>query len=341
VLDCGPAGRTSANILDPGDGLLSAEGCRPDNNTQAVLITRNGVGQFDGRGLLDYLNGGGVVITEYNASDEIYNAIFGANVQQGGGLGGCSDSANPPVRDNLNDPFWIANGGQPVEDNPGCGFDMSQWGVPMVRLGGTNANNTSLAYVDVGAGRLWLVEADWSDGEDSFGEDSRQMMRYMILNGGGGVGPSTAPAKSGAVCASLTCPSSVSGFGRSVLPGPRLRRHHLRRVPDHRGRWLAAPQRAAITPSRWPSTGPAMTTTPASASRASTSWSSGSVVRRPTTATAPWPACCGALWRVLAAATATSTRVSSVTTATSTTATAAMPAASVKSAPAPPWAASA
>ena len=220
VLDCGPAGRTSANILDPGDGLLSAEGCRPDNNTQAVLITRNGVGQFDGRGLLDYLNGGGVVITEYNASDEIYNAIFGANVQQGDGLGGCSDSVNPPVRDNLNDPFWIANGGQPVEDNPGCGFDMSRWGVPMVRLGGTNANNTSLAYVDVGAGRLWLVEADWSDGEESFGEDARQMMRYMILNGGGGVGPVDCPGEVwGGVCLAHLSAECVPGSVEAYCQG--------------------------------------------------------------------------------------------------------------------------
>ncbi|MEZ4464829.1 MAG: hypothetical protein R3F43_10090, partial [bacterium] len=191
LMQCGPSGLTAQALLEPGDGLAAVEACNPDGNTQAVLIPRDGLAQVNGPEFLAYLNAGGIAITEYNISDDVYNRIFGANVREGQGFGNCSDNINVPVRFNEADPFWQANGALPVEANPGCGMDMSQWGVPMVRLGGWNANTVSLAYVEVGLGRLWLVESDWQDGEESFNAASRQLLRYMIFNGdaGGGGGP--------------------------------------------------------------------------------------------------------------------------------------------------------
>jgi hypothetical protein len=38
----------------------------------------------------------------------------------------------------------------------------------------------SLAYRDLGEGRLWLVESDWQDTNTSFNETSRTMLEYMI-----------------------------------------------------------------------------------------------------------------------------------------------------------------
>ena len=61
-------------------------------------------------------------------------------------------------------------------------MDMNGWGQPIVRLGGWTNDTTSLAYRDSLAGRVWLVETDWQDNEASFGDASRQIMRYMFLH---------------------------------------------------------------------------------------------------------------------------------------------------------------
>ena len=41
----------------------------------------------------------------------------------------------------------------------------------------------SLGYIDVGNGRLWLVESDWQDTQNTFTDVSRDLMAYMIANG--------------------------------------------------------------------------------------------------------------------------------------------------------------
>jgi hypothetical protein len=179
---CGGANRSVQGFLDPGDALQVVDGCNPDANTQALLVTRNAQGQINGPAWRAYVDAGGIVITEYNVSDDVYNGIFGAGVGQGGGNGGCSDDINPAVRFNLNDPFWIALGGLPAPGGTGCGMDMNVWGQPIVRLGGWNNDTTSLAYRDSLAGRVWLVETDWQDSEAGFGDASRQIMRYMIFH---------------------------------------------------------------------------------------------------------------------------------------------------------------
>ncbi len=120
-----------------------------------------------------------------NDSDTVYNAVFQTNVADGAANGGCQDNINPPTRFTLADPFWVANGALPLPavDLVGCGRDMSGWAQPIVRLGGWNANTTSLAYRDLGNGRVWLVETDWQDNNAGFGAEARQMMRHMIFNG--------------------------------------------------------------------------------------------------------------------------------------------------------------
>ncbi|MCB9548300.1 MAG: hypothetical protein H6706_20990 [Myxococcales bacterium] len=182
---CGNSGRNPATFLDGGDGVQVVNGCVPDGNTQALLVTRNALNQVAANAAAwrAYVNAGGLIITEYSVSDDVYNAVFQTNVAQGAQTGSCSDDINPAVRDNLNDPFWIANNALPVSANTGCGLNMSGWGEPIVRLGGWNANTTSLAYRNLGAGRVWLVETDWQDSDDGFGAPARQLMRHMIFNG--------------------------------------------------------------------------------------------------------------------------------------------------------------
>ncbi len=184
LMRCGASARNVATFVNPGDNLAVVEGCAPDANTQAVLVTRGGINNVNGPAFRAYLDAGGIVITEHSISDNVYNRVFNANVAQGGVNGDCMDAINPPVRFTLDDPFWVANGGLPVQaDNFGCGMDMSGWNVPMTRLGGWSANTVSLAYVDSGLGRLWLVETDWQDPDAGFDASSRQLMRSMILNG--------------------------------------------------------------------------------------------------------------------------------------------------------------
>ncbi len=97
-------------------------------------------------------------------------------------MGACTDNISPPVRFNEDDPFWDDNGELPAPRAAiGCGFDMS--GFPGITpLGGWDADTVSLAYIDVGAGRLWLVETDWQDNSNQFNDDSRTLLGYMLTH---------------------------------------------------------------------------------------------------------------------------------------------------------------
>jgi len=179
-------GVMSANVgaFVPADVEMAVVvGCVPDDEVQAMVISRGGAANVDGDGLRAYLEGGGNAITEYMTSDEVYNAVFPeANVAQGGRNGQCSDNINPPVRLNLDDTFWVDNADVAAhEGSPGCGYDLS--GFPDITpLGGWNADTVSLAYIDVGDGRLWLVESDWQDGQGTFTAESLALMQYMVTH---------------------------------------------------------------------------------------------------------------------------------------------------------------
>ena len=54
--------------------------------------------------------------------------------------------------------------------------------IQFVPIGGWDANNVSIGYINVGAGRLWLVEADWQDSDNNFTEGSRDLMAAFIRN---------------------------------------------------------------------------------------------------------------------------------------------------------------
>ena len=187
VMACGNPGRQVQEFIrgDLADlPVRVVPNCVPDGDTQAMLVTRSGVGGGNGAAWRQYLEDGGVIITEYSVAHSVYNAIFGANVPQGARNGSCQDNVQPVVQFNPNDSFWAQNPFVGIgAGQSGCGHDILGEQMPgFVALGGWDANNISLGYVDVGAGRLWLVEADWQDSEQAFTNISRDYMAAMIRN---------------------------------------------------------------------------------------------------------------------------------------------------------------
>ncbi|MCB9529086.1 MAG: carboxypeptidase regulatory-like domain-containing protein [Myxococcales bacterium] len=183
---CGASNRDMNVLLQPGDPFdppAFQSACAPDDTVQAMLVSRNGNIGGNGAAWRAYLEAGGIIITEFSVSDDIYNAIFGANFVAGGFTGGCSDRVDPAERLNLADPFWLANADVAPNPNTGCGYDIRN--MPgIVPLGGWGGGSVALGYIDVGQGRLWLVDLDWQDGGTVGAEfaPSIQLMRYMLLN---------------------------------------------------------------------------------------------------------------------------------------------------------------
>ncbi len=188
VRSCGRSGRNLNEFirgeLVEAEVVLQALNCAPGDDVQAILVTRSGANEFVNQAaeMRAYVENGGVVLTEYNISHTIYNALMQANIGQGGRNGQCSDNVQPAVQFSPQDQFWQDNVFQPVAGNTGCGYDVS--GFPGITpIGGWNQNAVSLAYIDIGAGRLWLVESDWQDTQNTFSDVSRDLMAYMIANG--------------------------------------------------------------------------------------------------------------------------------------------------------------
>jgi len=188
LLLCGGSRRNVSEFLRGGTALNLQAGCTPDAQTQAILMTRGAVAQpglFDPAVLQAYVRNGGIVITEYSSSDEVFNAVFGTNVPPGVAVGDCRNAVAPNTQMNPLESFWDENRHTPPPTNRrGCGFDMQ--GYPgITRLGGPNSQAVTLAYRDLGAGRVWLVEADWTANAvvDASMDPSRGLMHYMITHG--------------------------------------------------------------------------------------------------------------------------------------------------------------
>jgi hypothetical protein len=193
LMVCGATGRPANQFIPAGVNLNVIAGCAPDANTQAMLVTRNGVGNRNAA-WKTWVEAGGIIVTEYSTAHLVFSTVFNVNQAQGGNNGGCSDDLNPPTRFNLNDAFWVANQANPTQANTGCGYDVTNF-PGITRLAGWNANTTQVAYRDAALGRLWLVESDWQDNEASMGQASKTFMGYMITHGarvaggGGGAAP--------------------------------------------------------------------------------------------------------------------------------------------------------
>ncbi|MAL93458.1 MAG: hypothetical protein CME40_00015 [Haliea sp.] len=185
LMFCGSSSATGADLYSGIGTLNEVSGCTPDSDTQALLITRSGTIAGNGADWLAYLNNGGIIITEYNNPELVYNEIYGTSYTNEGG-GNCQDNVMPSVILNPSDPFWVANPLTPVgpaEDS--CGSDLqdvvSGEGGTVIALGARDPENTvSLAYRNQGSGVLFLAGADWQDGEAVYTDASRSLFGAMI-----------------------------------------------------------------------------------------------------------------------------------------------------------------
>lgn len=186
IMFCGTSQRTGADLYGPAV-YTEVSGCTPTATTRALLVTRNGTVTGNGPDWLAFLNSGGVIITEWSSSDDVYNEIYGTAYAQGGFLGFCADSLMPPVKLNTSHPFWQINDIPESADNQGCGFDLTAIAdgeEQVVALGQWTGGGVMLAYRAQGSGSLFLAEADWQDSDSGYADNSRQLMNAMINYGG-------------------------------------------------------------------------------------------------------------------------------------------------------------
>jgi hypothetical protein len=196
LLVCGTVDRNLENLLQGANiGLRIEQGCVPNARTQAMLLPRDvrQVRVVDWNAVGAWIQAGGYMVTEWSSSITAYNRLTGSNLQLAGNAqGGCANVVMPRVQRNPGDPFWQDNVHVPPVGNDGCGYPLPIARMPgVVPLGAFDANNVSLAYLDLGLGRLWLVESDWQDppqgGIDL--EPTDRLLAYMIAGGRTGISP--------------------------------------------------------------------------------------------------------------------------------------------------------
>lgn len=187
VMFCGSTSRSGSALYGAAGPYTETDSCTPTAATQALLVTRGGSVAGNGANWLAFLNGGGVIITEWLNSHTVYNEIYGTAYPQGTFYGNCSDNAMPQVKVNPSHPFWAAN---PITVTPSgeasCGADMSALtsGEPEVTLLGESLDgNEMFAIRPQGDGVLFLLEADWQDSEASYTADSELFMAALIEGG--------------------------------------------------------------------------------------------------------------------------------------------------------------
>jgi hypothetical protein len=187
LMFCGSSSRTGANLYSGITALNEVSSCTPDANTQALLITRSGIGSIGGSGaaLLAYMDAGGIIITEYTASDDVYNELYGTSYSLSAG-GNCQDNVQPSQVLNPADPFWQGSPPAPLGDNSldGCGLDLQPLvdGEASVTALGTREpeGTTSLAYRTQGNGLLILADQDWQDTNAGYTDGSRALFGRFI-----------------------------------------------------------------------------------------------------------------------------------------------------------------
>ena len=178
-------GTSNRDVRDFGLTSRVVESCVPNNNVQVMWVTRSGAAQLDGAQARTYLNGGGIIVGEYSNSDELNNSIFFGNVEEGAQNGACRDNVMPTLQFTASDGFWQDNRFENIGNQSGCGKDLSAF-PNVVKLGGWTPETTQLAYRNQGRGRVWFVEADWQDGNNTMNDASRGLMHYMATHAAGG-----------------------------------------------------------------------------------------------------------------------------------------------------------
>ncbi len=189
VMYCGSTSRQGANLYSGVGPVTEVSGCAPDANTQLMFISRSGTVTNNGPAWLAYLNAGGRIVTEYNISTRVYNAIYGTNYNLNEFIGYCRDNAMPSVKLNPTHPFWQDNPGlvETSNGNQGCGLNMAAMVAAepeLTPLGGliSTPGSVSVALREQGLGLLFLIEADWQDNESTPESDRSRAFMGAIIN---------------------------------------------------------------------------------------------------------------------------------------------------------------
>jgi hypothetical protein len=161
-------GFTSKPVLDfapPNTSFNVINACTPNDTVQALFVTRNFNNALNALQVQTYLQNGGIVLTEWNVSDDVFSLVFGAVAQGPTFLGACTDCFPLVQQFSPNDPFWQDNTfvAQPLSAS-GCGYSVAAF-PGITPISGWNAVDVAVAYRDLGAGRLWLTDFDWQDNE--------------------------------------------------------------------------------------------------------------------------------------------------------------------------------
>jgi hypothetical protein len=183
LLLCGASDRDVRTFIPPGITLNLVSSCEPDNNTQAMLVSRDGAG-INAATLKSYLDNGGIVLTEWTISDEIFNLAFGTAVAEGGSFGSCNDIAPTVFQFSPSDLFWKDTPFTAIPaGSSGCGRDVSAF-PGITPLAGWDNTHVAIAYRNRGYGRLWLTDFDWYDTEvvGAGYAYTNSLMGYMITH---------------------------------------------------------------------------------------------------------------------------------------------------------------
>ena len=185
LMYCGSPSRTGANLYSGVGPFNEVYSCTPTATTQAMLVQRSANLSGLGAAWLDYLNNGGIIITEHSISNRVYNEMYGTAYPLGTWSGSCQDNAMPSLKFNTQTPFWqLVQIPETPQNLEACGLSLN--GIvdsepEVTALGGwASSGLVNFASRPQGAGGLFLLDADWQDTNSGYTDDSREFMGALI-----------------------------------------------------------------------------------------------------------------------------------------------------------------
>jgi hypothetical protein len=181
LMICGNPTRDPSTFIPLEGNLTIVSGCQPNSATQALMVTRDDTFAVNAGNLRQYLHDGGILITEYNASDELWSMVFPPVPQSVTQYGSCQDNVPTVVQFSPSDPFWLDNPFVAISSSDtGCGYSVGHFPY-LVPLAGWDSNTVGLGYRNLGKGRVWAADFDWQDGDRNDPMLPR-LLSYMITH---------------------------------------------------------------------------------------------------------------------------------------------------------------
>jgi hypothetical protein len=180
VMVCGDAGADPAALLPGHFGLRRVGGCAPEPSTAVLFVTsRADVADLDGAALRAWLSAGGRIVTAGGRGRAVHDLVFETVSPPGARTGDCGGDVLPAWRYEPGGRFW-ADVPWTAPERTGCGEDLVA--IPgLTPLGGWDARTVSLGYRDLGDGRLYTLEADFTEAGATLSRAGRDLVRFLAL----------------------------------------------------------------------------------------------------------------------------------------------------------------